>query len=257
MSERVGVVACSTLYAELAAVAPSAPVQYVPQEHHEFPSNPPDDQAIATAVQDAVDTLDATGLDGIAVAYSRTNHGLGAVEARTAPLFVMTADDCVDLLRATDDPKADGVYYLTRGVIDRGIDARKLHRAYRGELEALIEAFEAAQADDDTLVVDWHHSDRIARLAETAPAPPASVDRFFEALLGSFTDVALVDTPTVTPFHRRYAERFARLVERYATNVDAVEVHTVGGTHHRLSSLVTGEATDCTVVPPGSAVGER
>lgn len=253
MTPSSAVVACSTLVSELEQVAPEVPLRTIPQELHEFPANPPDDAAIEQAVTEAIDGFDDEGYDHIAVAYSRTNRGLAAVRAGTTPLFVSPFDDCIDLLRRDRTPKADGTYYLTRGWVDHGVDLYKLYRAYAGTLDELVASFHQAES---IAGFDWHAGDRFTRLTAETPRPTEdALDRFFEELVGPFTDVVLVDTGTLTPFHQTYAEEFAAFLETYAT-ADSVSVTVEPGTHRWLGDLVTGDES-IPRIRPGDLIGDR
>lgn len=213
MTASVGVVACSTLYAELDTIDRSIEGRFVPQELHETPIDPGDRETAHERVQTAVDELSELVTDRIAVAYARSEGELADITARRVPLVVWRVADCIDGVRARSakDPRT---FYLTRGWIDRGIDPYKLYLAYTGEVSSLVAWFDRETEAHDDVEVTWQTGERFRRAVEQGTkGTTAPVDAHFRHQLSFFNSVELIDTGTLHPFHRRYAERFAAFLE--------------------------------------------
>lgn len=213
-----GVVACEALYNLVERRDPDGPVRYVPAELHEFPVNVPLSGAIVTSVQAAIDELDTPDRDTIVVSYALDGDE-DRLSATHASLVVNDVD-CVstvltDAVDAYGENKAPGTLYLTRGWIDCGVDSYKLYRAYRGDLDGLLEAFEAAADDHADMRWTWHRGERFERaLDRPAPASADLADGFFRSIVQHYDRLALVDTGDLYGFHHEYAEQVRRFIER-------------------------------------------
>lgn len=267
-----GVVACETLYSEVERFAPDARVEYVPQDRHEFPVNVPQEEEIADAVQAAVDALDDPGLDRIVVSYANGHGELDGVASTHAPLVVSRADDCVSVFThrtepwTMGEPKEAGTYYLTRGIVDRGMDGYKLSRGFLGETDALRERFDEAAETHPDLRVTWPDGDRFRAVVERRRGMDREqVERFFHRVLGYYERVKLVDTGGLYDVHEWYAEAFAGFVERLAAEYGdghAVDCSVVEGDLGLLRTLLAVEDEECAAgeeyvefVPAGTPVG--
>lgn len=215
-----GVIACETLYDEVERLAPDAAVRYLPHDLHEFPVNVGDDRKTAEYVTDAIDDLEAAGVDSIVIAFAGVT-GLDGVSSEGVPLVVSLADDCVSTFRyqeqnvETGETKEPGIYYLTRGLIDRGVDGYKLAMAYRDEVEPLTSEFDAAAASHPDLRVDWQESTLFGRaVSQGGGMSPEAVDRFFGDILGFYHTIELVDTGSLYDVHHWYAEAMAVYITR-------------------------------------------
>ena len=241
-----GIVACETLYHEVEALAPDAAVRYVPHELHESPINVGDDREVSTAVQEAVADLDARGVSSIRIAYAGTT-GLEGVQTDSAPLAVSLADDCVSqyLYQAdtseTGEVKAPSTYYLTRGIIDRAPDSYKLYLAFQGRSDELQERFEAEAAAHPDLVIDWQESYLFERAHERgARMSEATIDSFFEKLLGYYTTVVLLDTGGLYDIHRWYGRAVRDFLSALADTAGqerAIEFRVADGDRGLLQTL--------------------
>lgn len=269
--DALGIVACETLYAELRRLAPDATVRYVPQEYHEFPVNVPRNAEIAEVVGRHVEALEAAGVDRIAILYDADEEALSGIRSERVPLFVSRAGDCVSMFLHGIEPieagerKARGTYYLTRGWIDRGVDAHKLYRGFLGEGAKLVDR--AAAARDD-IRVTWPETDAYAHAVERGRGMSAeAVGRFFHDVVGYYDRIALVDTGTCDDFHREYAESFRSFVEELsAEHGDGhdVELDVVEGDLSVLRSMLratavadVSSADHLDLYPPGTPISPR
>ncbi|AUX08115.1 hypothetical protein AArcSl_0462 [Halalkaliarchaeum desulfuricum] len=217
--DALGIVACETLYAELDRFAPDATVRYVPQEYHEFPVNVPRNAEIVEVIERHVRELEDADIDRIHLLYDADDEALSGIQTERVPLYRSRAGDCVSVFLHGIEPlefgerKASGTYYLTRGWIDRGLDAHKLYRGFLGEGEQLIEQFDRAAADTDELTITWPDADGFERAVERGQGMSReAIGRFFHDVVGFYDRVVLVDTGTCREFHREYAESFREFV---------------------------------------------
>lgn len=249
--DTLGVIACETLYAELRQLAPDAEIRYIPQEYHEFPVNVPRSAAIEEMLSDRVRELESAGVDRIHLLYDAEQDVLDGIESGTVPLFHGTAGDCISLFLHGVEPleqgerKASGTYYLTRGWIDRGVDAHKLYRGFLGEGNALVDRFDRAAADNDDLQVTWPETDAYEHAVDRGSGMSRdSVGRFFHDVVRFYDRVVLVDTGTLLPFHHEYAEAFREFVEELSRehgDGHGVERSLVDGNTAVLGSLVNDD----------------
>jgi hypothetical protein len=109
-------------------------------------------RAMRAALQDAIDEVEekAEKYDAIALGYGLCGNGLAGLEARSIPLVLPRAHDCITLLMGSsstferyfqDHP---GVYYRSAGWVERGADLEPLARTQTGSgytLDALVERY--------------------------------------------------------------------------------------------------------------------
>lgn len=94
---RLHLISCRVFERELETLAPNAKtdlrIQYLEMALHEKPGN-----QLRTALQDAVDGVPMNQCDAIALGYGLCNRGLIGLQARTLPVAVPRAHDCLGLL---------------------------------------------------------------------------------------------------------------------------------------------------------------
>jgi hypothetical protein len=109
-------------------------------------------RAMRSGLQAAIDEAEAQAekYDAIALGYGLCGNGLAGVEARSIPLVLARAHDCITLLMGSragferyfqDHP---GVYYRSSGWVERGGDLEPLARTQTGAgytLDALVERY--------------------------------------------------------------------------------------------------------------------
>lgn len=235
MRSTPGVIACSALYPDIERFAPVADIHYVPQELHEFPANVPDEHAIRSAIQSAIDSLDTAERDRIYLYYANSSS-LGPFTTAHASIIHAPVIDCIDVLldrpidERTGETKTPETYYHSRGTIDSGVDAYKLYTAYTGEVDELIEWFHRARALNPDLRITWPEGERFKETAERGRLRPATgIDQVFSEIVGGFNRVCLIDTGSLTEFHLEYANRFCRFLESLPDGRD--ESRSVALTH--------------------------
>lgn len=262
----IGVVACESLYFEVERCGAPAVVRYIPQEFHEFPTSVPDMPAIQRAMQSAINDIDDPKCERIIILYADSPAVQGLTSAHATLVFV-PIEDCVSAVldrpvtADTGERKASGTYYLTRGTIDCGVDAYKLHAAYSGSLDALLERFDRAQDRHPDLRVTWPHGDRFEGvLARSSPNATQSMERVFFDILGSYERVELIDTGGLYDVHVSYAKSVREFVETLAARHGPghdVEFDIRSGNTSRIERAMDSVAVSqlrnwgCTIKQPG------
>ena len=118
-------IGCEIIHREacrLAAAAPSrVDLEFLRKGLHDLET--PD---MVARIQGAVDAVkDADGYDAIILGYARCNDGVAGVEARTVPLVIPRAHDCITLFFGSRGAYREyfdahpGTYYMTTGWIER------------------------------------------------------------------------------------------------------------------------------------------
>ena len=109
-------------------------------------------RAMRKGLQAAIDEVEAKAekYDAIALGYGLCGNGLAGLEARSIPLVMPRAHDCITLLMGSKDRfegyfrDHPGVYYRSAGWVERGADLEPLARTQTGlgvTLDALIEKY--------------------------------------------------------------------------------------------------------------------
>jgi len=121
---RIKLYACAVLYRELcAAVARSsnrADVEFLPQGLHNLGST-----RMLARLQETVDRPENAGYDAIALGYGLCGLGLVGLAARTVPLVIPRAHDCITFFLGSKERYLEyfyanpGVYFKTSGWIER------------------------------------------------------------------------------------------------------------------------------------------
>jgi len=122
---RLKLISCEILYRELCATVARSPnyvdIEFVPKGLHDLPSGD-----MVKRLQDILDRVDETRYDAILLAYALCNNGLVGLRARTRPLIVPRAHDCITLFLGSAARYMEyfnanlGTYFKTTGWIERG-----------------------------------------------------------------------------------------------------------------------------------------
>ncbi len=122
---RLKLIACEVLYREVcAAVARSVnqiDLEFLPKGLHDHGSS-----TMRAGLQEAVDRVDGASYDAVTLGYARCGNGLAGLVARSVPLVIPRAHDCITLFLGTRERYLDyfqshpGVYFKTSGWIERG-----------------------------------------------------------------------------------------------------------------------------------------
>jgi hypothetical protein len=109
-------------------------------------------RAMRAGLQAAIDEVEAKAekYDAIALGYGLCGNGLAGLEARSIPLVMPRAHDCITLLMGSKERFESyfrdhtGVYYRSAGWVERGADLEPLARTQTGSgytLDALVEKY--------------------------------------------------------------------------------------------------------------------
>ncbi|MBN1420659.1 MAG: DUF1638 domain-containing protein [Planctomycetes bacterium] len=136
---RLRLIACEVLARELCAAAASAPrivdAEFLTQGLHDLASG-----AMAARLQSSIDRADADLYDGICLGFALCNNGIVGVRARSIPVVVPRAHDCITLLlgsRARYDElfrQEPGTFFRSAGWWER--DRVNLETVPRDDLAA-------------------------------------------------------------------------------------------------------------------------
>ncbi len=120
---RLKLIGCEVLYRELCAAAARSvnrvDLEFLPKGLHDLASG-----AMASRLQQAVDA--AAGYEAVLLGYARCGNGLNGLVARSAPLVIPRAHDCITMFLGSTERYLDyfhshpGVYFKTSGWIERG-----------------------------------------------------------------------------------------------------------------------------------------
>jgi hypothetical protein len=166
---RLKLICCQVLCRESADVVRRSPhlveVEFLSKGLHEIPCS-----LMRDRIQEAVDGVPAFRCDAVLLGYGLCSHGLAGIVARTLPVVIPRAHDCITLLlgsrRRYDDSfhQNPGTYFQSIGWVE--------HRVNPPELEAL------SIAGRHGLRMSWE--ERVQRYGEDNA-------RYLEEVLGDHT----------------------------------------------------------------------
>jgi hypothetical protein len=135
LTMRLKVIACEILFRELSAAAARSvnqiDIEFLPKGLHDLGS-----ATMRGRLQAAVNALDESKYEAIALGYGLCGTGLAGLEARGRPLALPRAHDCITLFLGAKERYAEyfrthpGVYFQTSGWIERGQELRQSGLGY-------------------------------------------------------------------------------------------------------------------------------
>lgn len=168
---RLKLITCEIFYREMCYAVARSPsfidIEFLPKGLHDI-GNP----GMVQRIQAAVNRVDESKYDAIVLGYALCNNGLVNLTARSIPIVLPRAHDCITLFMGSRQRYIEyfnnnpGVYFLTSGWIERGQDAGELrqlsiqHRAGMDmSYEEMVEKYgeENAQYLWETLVNTLRH----------------------------------------------------------------------------------------------------
>jgi hypothetical protein len=121
----IKLISCEILFREACLAASRSPnkvdVQFLSKSLHDMES-----KDMLSRVQAAVDAASEENYDVIALGYALCNNGVSSLKARSKPLVITRAHDCITLFLESKDRYMDyfnsnpGTYYLSGGWLERG-----------------------------------------------------------------------------------------------------------------------------------------
>lgn len=141
---RIKLLACEIFYREFcAAVARSVhrvDIQFLPKALHDVGQ-----AAMSSRLRETLAAIDETHYDAIALGYGLCNNGIVGLSARTRPLVVPRAHDCITFFLGDKQRYHDyffshpGVYFKTSGWIERGDGLQPVGSAENRSDESIVQ----------------------------------------------------------------------------------------------------------------------
>lgn len=157
VTRRFKLIACEILYREMcAAVAHSCnqvDVEFLPKGLHNIPS-----AEMLQRIQAAVDRVDPAQHEAVLLGYALCNNGLAGLVARTIPLVLPRAHDCITLFLGSKEryreyfDRHPGVYFETTGWLERGGTAEEFQQisiSHQAGMGASYEELVAKYGEDN------------------------------------------------------------------------------------------------------------
>lgn len=124
-------ISCEIFYREMCSAVASSPhridIEFMPKGLHDLPPG-----EMPECVQKAVDAVPPDPYDAILLGFGLCNNGLATVTARSCPLILPRAHDCITLFLGSRARYREvfealpGTYFLTSGWLERGHDDGEL-----------------------------------------------------------------------------------------------------------------------------------
>jgi hypothetical protein len=128
---RLKLISCEIFYREMCTAVARSPhlvdVEFLPKGLHDIGS-----AKMSARLQEAVDAVDAKSYEAILLGYALCGTGLVGLTARTIPLVLPRAHDCITLFLGSKEryleyfQNTPGVYFKTSGWIERGETSGRL-----------------------------------------------------------------------------------------------------------------------------------
>lgn len=122
---RLRLISCEVLYREMCAMLARSPhqvdVEFLPKGLHDIGG-----EGMRKRLQEYVDAVDPARYDAVLLGYALCGNGLAGLEARTLPMVVFRAHDCIALLMGSRQKYDEyfqansGVYFRSTGWLERG-----------------------------------------------------------------------------------------------------------------------------------------
>ena len=148
---RLKLIACEILYREFcAAVARSVnrvDVEFLPKGLHDMGQ-----EGMSAKLKETLAAVDESAYDAVALGYALCSNGVAGLGARSIPLVVPRAHDCITLFLGSKERYAEyfeshpGVYYKTSGWIERGEGLAQLDPQWAGQTAGLGQTYEQLAA---------------------------------------------------------------------------------------------------------------
>jgi len=179
---RLHVIACPSLRPELEALAAGCTTE-IAFHHLERTLHERTAEALRDALQNAIDqTADC---DGIAIAYGLCNRGVIGLTARTIPLVIPRAHDCIGILLGSSRrylnelDREPGTYFQSAGWLGAARHEHQPEFTFGPNSNVSLERLAARYGEEDAayLLAEFEgftrHYKRLAYIATANPAEPA------------------------------------------------------------------------------------
>jgi hypothetical protein len=128
---KLKLISCEILYREACAVVARSrnqvDIEFLPKRLHDLGA-----PGMLTRLREAIEGVDESPYDALLLGYGLCGNGLVGLQARSRPLVVPRAHDCITLFLGSSQRYLDyfnenpGVYFRTTGWIERGEDSGAL-----------------------------------------------------------------------------------------------------------------------------------
>jgi Protein of unknown function (DUF1638) len=122
---RLKLISCEIFYREMCYAIAKSPnlidLEFMPKGLHDIGST-----GMLQRVQSTLDKVDESQYDAVVFGYGLCNNGLAGLTARTIPVVIPRAHDCITLFMGSKERYLDyfnshlGTYFKTSGWIERG-----------------------------------------------------------------------------------------------------------------------------------------
>lgn len=150
---RLRLIGCEILYREMCWAAARSPnqvdLEFLPKGLHDLGAAP-----MRSQLQAAIDRVEPGRYEAVLLGYALCGNGLAGLEARTLPLIVPRAHDCITLFLGSRARYLNyfhthpGTYFKTTGWIERGQDLPQLSIQERLGLRRSFEELAARYGED-------------------------------------------------------------------------------------------------------------
>jgi hypothetical protein len=151
---RLKLISCEIFYREMCLAVARSPnfvdVEFLPKGLHDIGS-----AGMLAQLQAALDRVDASRYETVLLGYGLCNNGLVGLQARTLPIVIPRAHDCITLFLGNKEKYLQyfhdhpGVYFLTTGWLERNTT---------GELRQASVQHKAG--------MDWSYEELVAKYGE-------------------------------------------------------------------------------------------
>ena len=152
---RLKLISCEVLYREMCFAVARSPhqvdVEFLPKGLHDLGSEP-----MRRTLQECVDRVDAQQFEAVLMGYALCGNGLVGLRARTVPIVIPRAHDCIALLMGSRQKYQEyfdanpGVYYRSTGWLERGGNLEQVFRDRTGVGHSLQELVTQYGEDNGT-----------------------------------------------------------------------------------------------------------
>jgi hypothetical protein len=130
---RLKLISCEIVYREICAAVARSPnrvdIEFLPKGLHDIGA-----RAMRRRLEEALDEVDERDYEAVLFGYALCGNGLVGLEARSVPLVLPRAHDCITLFLGSKERYLEvfnanpGAYFKTTGWIERGEELHQLDR---------------------------------------------------------------------------------------------------------------------------------
>ena len=144
---RYKLISCEIFFREICAAAARSEhvldIEFLPKGLHDLGQ-----EKMLRYLEDVLSTVDESCYEAILLGYGLCNNGVAGLRAKTIPLVIPRAHDCITLFLGSKERYLDyfnkhpGVYYFTTGWLERGEDTSEIHTQSIQHIQGLDMTYE-------------------------------------------------------------------------------------------------------------------